>query len=187
MKRKHVLTKEEIEKYFVVDAENGKIYWNVNISKCKIGDECGCDVVVHRNGGYVKKYRVVILNNVRYLRSYIIFSFVYPDILKDSDEIDHENGNSLDDRIVNLRRASHQQNMMNKKIHSNKMSGISRGVRYRPGKSKSHPYLAEISYNGKKIHIGFYGTDKEASDAYWIKRNELYGDFAKINHDGGNI
>tara|TARA_A100001391_G_scaffold176590_1_gene139871 strand:+ start:9886 stop:10032 length:147 start_codon:yes stop_codon:yes gene_type:complete len=39
-------------------------------------------------------------------------------------------------------------------------------------------FEARIGFNKKLIFIGSFGTPEEASDAYQVKRKELYGEFA---------
>ncbi len=91
-----------------------------------------------------------------------------------SDQIDHINGVRTDNRIDNLRMATHDQNMQNRKsAHSNSLTGVL-GVSF-TGTS----YRARIYKNNKTICIGNYSTLQEASEAYLnAKRNlhEFYPD-----------
>ncbi len=74
-------------------------------------------------------------------------------------EIDHINGNSLDNRISNLRSCTHAQNMRNRKLNINNKTGY-KGVFMSSSKNK---YRAQIRANGIAIHLGYF---ENALDAY---------------------
>lgn len=95
----------------------------------------------------------------------------------DSNTVDHINGNPLDNRRENLRVCTHQQNCFNRGGHSNKKSGLPKGV----FKTKlANWYCAKIMLHGKSIHLGqFYGIEA-AKEAYEKKAQELFGEFAKL-------
>lgn len=69
-------------------------------------------------------------------------------------QVDHINGNKLDNRIENLRLCTQQQNEWNK---NRKPS-----VRFESGK-----WRARYNYEGKWRHIGMFTTKDEAEAAYW--------------------
>ena len=88
--------------------------------------------------------------------------------------VDHINGNTLDNRKLNLRQCTHQQNMMNA-VKKRKSLSKFKGV-FRNGNS----WGARIG-NGGRIHIGSFKTEEEAAKAYNEKALELFGEFAKLN------
>ena len=92
-------------------------------------------------------------------------------------EIDHINGNTLDNRKENLRRCTHSQNSMNKPKPTNNISGY-KGVYFSKQKNKWH---AEIRKEHKKHHIGFFINKIEAAKAYNQKALELFGEYAHLN------
>ena len=79
-------------------------------------------------------------------------------------DIDHINGNGLDNRKENLRICSRSRNAMN--LHRKYQ-----GVR----KMESGRYRAAIQHNYKSIHIGTYDTIEEALEARKAKELELFG------------
>jgi hypothetical protein len=87
--------------------------------------------------------------------------------------IDHIDGNKENNHISNLRMATQQQQLYNRKIQKRNKLGI-KGVYKRRNK-----YLATISINGKQNNIGLFKTIEEASLAYQIKAKELHGEFFK--------
>ncbi len=89
--------------------------------------------------------------------------------------VDHKNGNTLDNRWINLREASRNQNAWNTKVYKKK-SNLPMGVRI----TREGTYTARIGYYGKQITLGTYQTIKEAQDVYIEKRRELYGEYNRI-------
>jgi hypothetical protein len=87
--------------------------------------------------------------------------------------IDHINGVRTDNKMNNLRFASHSQNSQNKSISSNNISGTT-GVSFHRSTNK---WCAKIGLNNKQIHIGLYETKDEAIQARIYKANQLYGVF----------
>ena len=100
---------------------------------------------------------------------------MHTDILGSVDgmEIDHKNGNGLDNRRSNLRFVTHQQNMANKKTHKNNTSGY-RGV-YRHG----NKWLAQMFDNRRCIHLGTFVSFDEAKKARQKAEKIKYGEFCR--------
>ena len=93
-------------------------------------------------------------------------------------QVDHINGNTLDNRKENLRLCTNQQNQWNSKRNKNNTSGY-KGVSYR---KKHKVYRATINYNDKQIYLGTYKTKEQAALAYNKKAIELYGEYAYLNN-----
>ena len=93
----------------------------------------------------------------------------------DGKEIDHRNGDALDNRRANLRICTHAENMHNQKPQAGKASRH-KGVYYSYGK-----YVAGIKLNRKRIHIGCFANEDDAGRAYDKKARELFGEFARLN------
>ena len=90
--------------------------------------------------------------------------------------VDHINGNGLDNRRLNLRIASHAQNMRNRKINANNKTGF-KGVSF---DKKYNKYMPCIRINGKTKHLGSYDTAEEAYSAYCKASAELHGEFGRL-------
>jgi hypothetical protein len=97
----------------------------------------------------------------------------------DGMEVDHINGNGLDNRRENLRLATRSQQDMNR-VRGNKRKGTSRfrGVRWWKTGSK---WQARIKLNQREIHLGFFSDETEAARAYDVAARKLFGDFARPN------
>lgn len=92
-------------------------------------------------------------------------------------EVDHINGDTLDNRRENMRLCSRLQNGRNRKRPKNNTSGF-KGVWWNKTCNK---WEAEIRVNNKRIYLGHYSDPEEAARAYDEAAVEHFGDFAKIN------
>ena len=92
-------------------------------------------------------------------------------------EIDHVNGDGLDNRRCNLRFCTNSQNQANKRAQKN-CSSKYKGVSWKKSKKR---WLARITVQGKTIYLGSYLSEKNAAFAYNMAAMEHYGDFARLN------
>lgn len=99
-------------------------------------------------------------------------------------EVDHINGNTLDNRRQNLRLCSHKQNSRNRIFDIKNKSSIYKGVTYNKARGK---WTAQIMANNKKIHIGLFSKERHAAVAWDIWAKELFGEFARLNFNSINI
>jgi len=92
--------------------------------------------------------------------------------------VDHKNGCSLDNRRDNLRLATASQNCQNvpkrKKNTSSRFIGVSFDKEHRK-------WRAAISYQGKKIWLGYFDNEIDAACAYDAAARKYYGEFARLN------
>lgn len=91
-------------------------------------------------------------------------------------EIDHINGNKLDNRRSNLRICKRSENLRNRSPFSSKSTY--KGVENQKG-GKS--WRAAITYDGIFIYTKSFDTEVEAARAYDKLASKLYGEFAKLN------
>jgi hypothetical protein len=97
---------------------------------------------------------------------------------KDGEQVDHINGDTLDNRRENLRICGQLQNSYNRTSQKNNTSGF-KGVSELRGK-----FVAYIAYNGKQRHIGCFDTAAEAASAYDEAALKFHGEFASLNTPG---
>lgn len=90
-------------------------------------------------------------------------------------DIDHIDGNGLNNRRENIRIATRQQNMANKKV-DRRAALQTKGV-YMDRRRKK--FRACIKSMGKSIHLGTFETLDEASEAYRRAAKGFWGEFAK--------
>jgi hypothetical protein len=92
-------------------------------------------------------------------------------------EIDHINGNQLDNRRSNLRTCTHSENQRNSKRRKNNKSGY-KGVCWC---SSGNKWKVQLRDNGKVKCIGFFTCLIKAARAYDKAAKEMYGEFAWLN------
>ena len=95
-------------------------------------------------------------------------------------EIDHINGDTLDNRFVNLRKATHAQNGHNTGLRRNNRSGV-KGVSFDAKRGK---WVAMITENGKQRSLGRYETMEEAVSVRRAAEEAYHGAFA---HQGTEL
>lgn len=93
-------------------------------------------------------------------------------------EIDHINGDPSDNRISNLRQATHQQNNHNRA--RNKTRTTPKGVDCQPSDMYPYrPWRARIKVGDRRITLGYFATPEEASSAYKAAAEKHFGEFAR--------
>lgn len=95
----------------------------------------------------------------------------------DGMDTDHINGNSLDNRRANLRVATRNQNMHNRKPNakgSSKYKGVSWHKQHRK-------WIVNIQVNKVKHFLGLFTDEKEAAMAYERRAKEEFGEFHRSN------
>lgn len=97
--------------------------------------------------------------------------------LQEDEEVDHVDGNGLNNQRHNLRRATPSQNAMNRGIRSDNTTG-SKGVTW---EQSSQKYRVRIAVNGRRFHVGRFDSLEEATRAYEEKARELHGKFANLH------
>jgi len=88
-------------------------------------------------------------------------------------QVDHINGNRMDNRRCNLRKATAAQNGWNRTAQKNSSTGL-KGISPYKGR-----WRAEIVANGVRKVIGSFPTPQEAKDAYDAEAARLHGEFAR--------
>lgn len=92
-------------------------------------------------------------------------------------QIDHKDGNGLNNQKNNLRESTASQNQSNTSYQKNN-AFKHKGVGWHKGASK---YRARITLNGKEYHLGLFEDIIDAAKAYDEKAKELFGEFAWLN------
>ena len=94
----------------------------------------------------------------------------------DGRQVDHVNGNGLDNRRENLRTCTSAQNQYNQKIRQG--SSRFKGVRW---SKRDKRWYARIRFNGKQIHLGTFVVEVDAAKTYNKAAIKMHGKFAKLN------
>lgn len=91
--------------------------------------------------------------------------------------VDHKNGNGLDNRNINLRLCTVQQNLQNRPAQQNNTSGF-KGVSYDKNRNK---WTASICIKRKRKYIGRFNNKIDAAKAYDDAAKLHFGEFAFLN------
>lgn len=92
-------------------------------------------------------------------------------------QIDHINGNTLDNRIENLRLCTSKDNNRNASKRQDNTSGY-KGVSWHKGHQK---WAAYIRVNKKLIHLGYFFDKIDAANTYNKFATQYFKEFAKLN------
>lgn len=105
-------------------------------------------------------------------------------ILPGVKQIDHKDGNGLNNQKYNLRPATSIQNKRNCRKYRGDFSSKFKGVR----KREYNRWQARISIVGRLLNIGSFDSEEQAAKAYDTAAIKHFGEFAKLNFpDSVNI
>jgi hypothetical protein len=153
------------------DPLTGALTWRTRLSPmCKFGEPAG---IIKAQG-----YRKITIDERNYTASHLAWFHYYgvaPDGL-----IDHKNGNKADDRIENLRPATHAENSRNMGRNSANTTGF-KGVAVFNKPGEPTRYRALIRANGERHFLGIFDTPEEAHAAYCRAAELLHGEFARTH------
>lgn len=96
-------------------------------------------------------------------------------------EIDHKDGDGLNNMRGNLRPCIHLNNGSNRKLGRNNTSGF-KGVSFHKGIGK---WQAVVKVNFKPKYLGVFDSPKEAALVYDAAAIKHFGEFAKTNQQLG--
>lgn len=164
---------EKFKEYFHYDKDSG--VFTVIKKNCKrilLGTEAG---TIDKKG-----YRVIQFGGSIYKAHRLAWIYVHG--VWPSQVIDHINGNRSDNRLVNLREASHGQNKTYSKPTKTNTSG-KMGVSKRTFNSGTVKWAARININHKQIHLGYFNTYEEAVKVRLQAEDKYYKGFTnRENH-----
>lgn len=171
-----LVTYHELLRVLSYSQDTGIFTWKVALShRNKIGDIAGC---VHLRGA--GKYCIAFRMYYKlYLAHRLAWFYVYGEW--PTRQIDHINGDSLDNRIANLREATNAQNMQNlHSPHSDNKSGLL-GVSWHGASNK---WRARICIGGVSRELGLFADKHEAHSAYLRAKKSLhpFGEISRGEH-----
>ncbi len=91
-------------------------------------------------------------------------------------QVDHIDGNGLNNQRHNLRICNNSQNHMNQKILKNNTTGYM-GVYY---EKRHNSYVSYINVNKKRYHVGAFKTFEEAKTARINAEIKHFGEFRRV-------
>lgn len=160
------LRAEHVREGLSYDALTGQFRWARPGPKVTVGSIAGT---------VIRGYCMIHFRGVDYHAHRLAWLYVHGSW--PSGDVDHRNGNRLDNRIENLREATRSQNCANMGVARHNSSGF-KGVSYNRLTGRWHAY---ISHEGRRHHLGLFGTVEAAAAAYDEAAIRLKGDFALTN------
>ena len=163
----HNLTQTDLHSLLDYDQDTGVFTWKKSIGAAKQGKVAGylCN----------KHVQIRLYKKLHYAHR-LAWLYVYGYEPKD---IDHINGNPIDNRIINLRSVDHTTNMQNiRKARSDNVCGFL-GVETIIRKTTKTKYRATIIVHGKRIELGKFDNPVDAHNKYIEAKRKL--------HDGCTI
>lgn len=145
------MTHEKALSLFEYDKENGRLFWKrrplsdfKSVRACNVwnGRLVGKEVGSINNG-----YRSFNTDGENY-RTHRVIWFI--ETGEWPDEVDHDDGDTLNNRFANLKNGDHAQNMLNKRAYRTNKSSVP-GVMWEKGKGL---WVARIPVNGKLKTLG---------------------------------
>lgn len=143
---------ERLKELLCYNPDSGVFTWKCSPRNRTLpGDVAGC----RADTGY----EIVVVDQQRIRLHHAAWAMVYGEMPRG--QIDHINGVRHDNRIANLRLATHAQNMQNTAIRKDSTSGV-KGVHLRKDTGK---YSAQITVDGKSMYLGCFDTLEAAQNA----------------------
>jgi len=168
------LTQEEAHRLF--EYKDGLLFWKVrplSDFKTKGRHVQWNERYGHKQvGSCAGKYVNVAINKIRYQAHRIIFlmHYGYLPII-----VDHINGNTQDNKIENLRAATHTENLRNSKICKNSSSKVKNVVWHK----QRQKWAVRLVINKKSKSFGLYDDIELADLVAQEARNKYFGSFAR--------
>ncbi len=153
----------------VYDPSSGDLAWAAVPENRFAGQTAGC----RRASGYIQ----ISLGGRVHRAHRLIWLMTYGSM--PADEIDHINGRRDDNRLSNLRAASHAENARNRCVSRTNRLG-QRGVVF---DARHGRYEANIYHLGKRIYLGRFATKTAAAAVYADRARELFGDFHGLDRE----
>jgi len=151
-------TVERVLELFSYDKDTGLFTRRNSCRGCRAGETAGC---INGHG-----YIVIRVDRVLYAAHRLAWHVSFGPLLH-SEHIDHINHKKHDNRLINLRKVTNQQNTWN-----------------RPGALGAYragnKWISKIRRDGKLIHLGTFNTRDEAALAYQREATASRGEYHPI-------
>lgn len=162
------LTQEELKKILHYCPLTGVLTWLNSTQGTNRGDVAGW-----KQQKKSKHYRIVCIRYKKYAAHRL--AYLYQTGHWPKAQMDHINGNGMDNRWANLREATNQENSKNQRLRSTNKSGTT-GVLWEADRNL---WRAEITIDGKNKYIGRFDNIEDAAVAR--KQAEIANNFHE-NH-----
>jgi hypothetical protein len=156
-----MITQDKLKELLNYDPVTGVFTWKCRRSGIKPGQRAGSPC----GSGHIQ----ITINRRKYYAHLLAWLYMrgrWPEF-----QLDHRDLDPANNAFRNLREATNQQNQQNtrpKRGHARK------GVYFQRGR-----WVASIRADGRRIHLGAFGTPDAASDAYASAAAKYHGEFAR--------
>jgi hypothetical protein len=158
-----MITQERLKRWLKYNQITGVFTWIEQRQHIKAGSVAGSV----KKSGYIE----IKLDGVSYQAHRLAWLYVYGEM--PSSCIDHIDMDKTNNRFRNLRQATAAENLRNRKARKDSATG-QKGVY-----AAANRFKAQITVDGKRIHLGCYATKEEAAEAYAKGAAEHHGQFAR--------
>lgn len=141
------------------DPETGDLFWKVARGSGGKGRKAG-----NKKSGEHIKIRLCGKDYLAHRLAWLLYYGTWP-----NKHLDHKDGDGSNNRISNLREASHAENMRNRP---------KKGYSWHKNRKKFQAY---ISINHRQIYLGYFDTEEEARKAHEEVMEKYHGEFANYN------
>lgn len=175
---KEIISPETLRELLCYEPDTGKLYWKERHQKFFNGTRGwkSWNTRFARKEAFTsltsKGYRQGGIFGEMYSAHRVIWAMIYG--AWPAEFVDHINGNRADNRICNLRKASHIENLWNQRKQRNNTSGY-KGVSFHIRKGK---WVAQIQTRSGQKYLGLFDTPGAAHDAYGSAAKRYHGQFA---------
>lgn len=157
MKANELPSMEYLHSRLIYDPVSGNLFWKHNNKMSvqwngRFANTKAGTLTSHKSG---KSYEMLIVDYKKYKSHRVIFKMYYG---FDPQEVDHINGDGLDNRIHNLRSVSPTENKRNLRLQKHNTSGVS-GVCFNKTFNK---WWAYIKLSGKQKSLGYFTKLEDA-------------------------
>lgn len=150
-----MVTAERVRELLSYDPSTGEFRWKVDRNRMKAGSIAGDECTALCG----KKYWRVSVDGKQYKAHRLAWLVTHGEF--PPEQIDHVDGNGLNNRLENLRAVSNTENQRNQRKRSTNTSGVT-GVIWHKAHQKWQAYIA---VNRKLIHLGYFSSKDEAISA----------------------
>lgn len=150
------LTAERLRQ--LVAYRDGALYWRNPTAKQKQG-------ALGAPAGHGGRLQALIDGQAHYVHRLV---WVFHHGSWPTGQLDHVNGDKLDNRIENLREVTNAENAQNRRV---------RGVSFDHRKTE-RPWRARIMVNGRSTSLGYFDTEREAVARYQQAKLAMHDAYA---------
>ena len=163
-------TQERLKQIIDYDPETGIFTWKF---RTDVSGGWNANFAGKPAGTRLETSIVIFIDSEPYGAHRLAWVYVNGGSLERTTYVDHINCDCYDNRIANLRLATHGQNCTNSRLRRGK--GLPKGVSFQ----RNGKYRARIGVDKSVVYLGTYSTAEDAHSAYVAAAQATKGAFAR--------